>query len=82
MIRKKKKPITPTLAETVAWTVCLILFLIMLTALKGLVVLHMEFDRVAIGSSNSSLALLAAAISTALWGKCVHKLLGEHHEKK
>ncbi len=82
MIKKKKTPIIPTLAESISWTVCFILFLIMLTSLKGLAVLHMEFDRVAIGSSNSSLALLAAAVSTALWGKCVCHLLGSHCEKK
>ena len=81
MLRKRKIPLIPTLIETISWTVCLLLLVIMLTSLTGLIVLHMEFDRVAIGSSNSSLALIAAALSTALWWKSMKYCLSFHDDK-
>lgn len=82
MIKKKKAYLIPTLSEAISWTVCLLLLVIMLSSLTGLIVLHMEFDRVAIGSSNSSLALIASALSTALWWKCMEHCLGEYCCKK
>ncbi|PIR49656.1 hypothetical protein COU79_03735 [Candidatus Peregrinibacteria bacterium CG10_big_fil_rev_8_21_14_0_10_54_7] len=81
MLRKRKIPLIPTLIETISWTVCLLLLVIMLTSLTGLIVLHMEFDRVAIGSSNSSLAIIAAALSTTLWWKCMRHCLSFHCDK-
>ncbi|PIQ76846.1 hypothetical protein COU78_00920 [Candidatus Peregrinibacteria bacterium CG10_big_fil_rev_8_21_14_0_10_49_24] len=79
---KKKKHIAPSFEETIAWTVCLILFITMLTALRGAYVLHMQFGRAAIGSSNASLALMAAGINTGLWGLCIGHCLGFGKEEK
>jgi|TARA_Y100000310_G_C20345432_1_gene651790 hypothetical protein len=81
MARKKKQSIVPSLSDVIGWTVCLILFLVMITALKGAFVLHMEFGRTAFGSSNSSLALLAAGVTTWLWGKTMCCRLGACKEK-
>jgi len=82
MSRKKKNPVLPSLQETVAWTVCVILFIIMITALKGAYILHAELGRIAFGSSNSSFALLAAGICTSLWGRCFYCCVSKCEEKK
>lgn len=63
------KPIVPSLADTISWTVCLILFLTMLATFKGVYLLHLQYGDAVFGSTNSSLALLAVGVNAALFGK-------------
>ncbi|PIR53614.1 hypothetical protein COU76_00110 [Candidatus Peregrinibacteria bacterium CG10_big_fil_rev_8_21_14_0_10_49_10] len=82
MSKKSKTGSALSLYGVVNWTVCLILFVVMLISLKGAYILHAELGRIAFGSSNSSFSLLAAAICTALWSKSLRRCMCCCGEKK
>ncbi|MBT3293338.1 hypothetical protein HN512_02605 [Candidatus Peregrinibacteria bacterium] len=55
--------------DIVAWTICTILFLSTLVALKGAYTAHFGIRGMVFGSSSSSLSLIALALNIALWAK-------------